>query len=215
MRKVILYYILILLAMGCEDSSDEVITTIEEVKTGLSGNTYLNTVYGIRISNLPVESWTIKTLGNDMKGLKMQSEQEFLQFYYLLLMEPLPENEYIGPNKDGYLDPVVDAGIPFIVLAVNYQKGINFETYGVSKEIDRYAKLYSLQIEPRKPVYVGNSAGIQAILYDNVFSLKGAITWFAKNELLIRYDFYAKDSDFDNYIATYDQIIKDTWFIGK
>ncbi len=218
MKKVIAYYMvmfLVISVLGCGDSTDKIVTPGEEIKSGLSGNSYLNTVYGISISNLPTQPWTIKALGNDMKGLKLQSEQGYIPFYYLLLMEPVKDNEFVGPDKYGYLEPVFNAGIPFIVLAVDNQKGTYIETYSVSREIELYAEINSLSIESKKTISIGNYTGIQAILSNNESSMKSAITWFAKGDIMVRYEYWAKDADFDSYLTTYDNILKSFSLMGK
>ena len=217
MKKTIASIALFLLMLGfigCgENSSDNSIEPATEIKTGLSDSTYLNTKYGIRITNLPMDSWTVKALGSDLQGMKVQSDLSYISYYHLLLMEPVTPDQFIGTDNLGYLDPVTDAGIPFITVGVNYQKGVSFETYQISDDLDQFAASNSYQIESKKPVYIGNSSGIQAILYREEDSTKVAVTWFAKDEIAVRCEYRSGEAEFDKYIDTYNKLANNFWLM--
>lgn len=213
-NAIFLVVITLFIFIGCGDSSDSPTEPVTVITPGLSGNTYLNTKYGIKITNLPVDEWTVKALGGDMQGLRVQSEQGYIPLYSLLLMEPVPSNKYVGPNEQGYLNPVVEAGIPFIWVSVDYERGVKVETGDLSKALDNLALDYAYKIELKKPVYVGNSAGTQAVLSHIEYDEKGVLTWFAKGEFCVRCEYWTTKSGFDSYLEVYNNVIKNIWLMG-
>jgi len=205
--------LLILVFFGCGDDSPETpIGPTEKLVKGLSGDTYMNTKYGIRITNLPVDEWTAEDLGADGQGMRLQSEQGFMPFYLLLLMEPVPAHQFVGPGEKGYLDPVAEANIPYIIVAVDYERGRTFETPDLSEELERYANLWFYEIESKKLVYVGTNAGVQAIMSRN--GSKCAETWFAKGDLLVRCIYDASDDEFDKYLDVYMEMLENITLMG-
>ena len=205
--------LLILVFFGCGDDSPETpIGPTEKLVKGLSGDTYMNTKYGIRITNLPVDEWTAEDLGADGQGMRLQSEQGFMPFYLLLLMEPVPAHQFVGPGEKGYLDPVAEANIPYIIVAVDYERGRTFETPDLSEELERYANLWFYEIESKKLVYVGTNAGVQAIMSRN--SSKCAETWFAKGDLLVRCIYDASEDEFDKYLDVYMEMLENITLMG-
>jgi len=116
MKKILKYFVILLLTMvitGCgEDSYVPTSSTSDstpKVEKGLYGNKYFNTKFGISISNLPVDDWTVRAFGKDGQGMLRKTETGFIPLYHLLLMEPVPADNFIGPNDEGYLNPVIDA----------------------------------------------------------------------------------------------------------
>jgi len=205
--------------IGCgDDSSEEPAKPVAEIKLGLSGDTYWNTKFGIKITNLPVDSWTIKALGKDGLGMLTPSEEGFIPFYLILLMEPVPAGQFVGLGEGASFEPIFDANIPFIWLGVDYLEGGSFETHNLAENVNQYAEFYSREIESKKPVYVGNAAGYQAILspISSIYvDWKEALTWFAKSEVCVRCEFWAEKSDLDKHFSVYENILKNTTLMGK
>jgi len=216
MRRAIVWIVsslLIMFFLGCGDESSETpIEPTQKIVKGLSGDTYMNTKYGIRITNLPVDEWTAEDLGADGQGMRLQSEQGFLPFYLLLLMEPVPAHQFVGPDEKGYLDPVAEANIPYIVVAVDYQQDRTIETPDLSEELERYANLWLYEIESKKLVYVGTNAGVQAIMSQN--GDKCTETWFAKGDLLVRCIYNASEDEFDKYLDIYMKMLDNITLMG-
>ncbi len=217
MKRVIAWVVsslLIIVFFGCGDDSPETpVEPTEKLVKGLSGDNYMNTKYGIRISKLPVDEWTIEDLGADGQGMRLQSEQGgFIPLYLLLLMEPVPANQFVGPDEKGYLDPVVEADIPFIIIAVNYERGRTFETHDLSEELEQYAIMWGYEIESKKLVYVGTAAGIQVIMLQSDY--KEALTWFAKGDLQVRCEYFAKEAEFDKYLDVYMEMLDNITLMG-
>jgi len=208
--------LLTFVVIGCgDDSSEEPTKPVVEIKPGLSGNTYWNTKFGIKITNLPVDSWTVKALGKDGLGFLAPSEENTIPLYHVMLMEPVTTEQFVNLGEGASLKPVIDANIPFIWLAVDYLKDGNFETHNLAEDVNYYAEFYSYDIESKKPVYVGNSAGYQAILDVKYEDWRETLTWFAKGEVNVRYELFVKKSDIDKYFSVYENILKNTTLMGK
>lgn len=215
MRRVICVVssLLMLVFFGCGDDSPETsVEPTQKLVKGLSGDTYMNTKYGIRISNLPVDEWTAEDLGAEGQGMRLQSEAGFIPFYLLLLMEPVPAHQFVGPDEKGYLDPVAEANIPYIVVAVDYERGRTFETHELSEALEQYADLWLYEIESKKLIYVGTNAGVQAIMSRS--GSKSAETWFAKGDLLVRCIYHAGEDEFDKYFVVYVEMLENTTLMG-
>jgi hypothetical protein len=207
--------LLTIMVIGCSDDSEEPLKPVAEIKPGLSGDTYWNTKFGIKITNLPVDSWTIKALGKDELGMLTPSEEGIIPFYIILLMEPVPAGQFVGLGEGTSPNSIFDANIPHIWLGVDYLEGGNFETHSLAEDVKQYAEFYSLEIESKKPVYVGNATGYQAILSLGSDGWKETLTWFAKGEVCVRCEFWAEKSDLDKYFSVYENILKNIWLMGK
>ena len=206
--------LLILFFLGCGDEPSETpAEPTQKLVKGLSGDTYMNTKYGIRITNLPVDEWTAEDLGADGQGMRLQSEQGgLIPLYLLLLMEPVPAHQFVGPDEKGYLDPVAEANIPYIVVTVDYEQGRTIETHDLSEELELYATMWAFEIESKKLVYIGTNAGVQAIMSQN--GDKKAETWFAKGGLLVRCIYDASEAEFDKYLDVYMEMLENITLMG-
>lgn len=199
---------------GCSDEESNGPTEpVPEIAKGLSGDTYMNTKFGIKISNLPVDEWTVKALGNEGQGLQTQTEQGLIPLYNLLLMEPVPPDQFVGLSKKADLGPVLESDIPFIWVGLDYQKGGSYGTFDLTENLSSYAELHSAEIESKKFVNIGNATGIQAVLL-RTFG-KEALTWFAKGEIMVRCEYIVNESEFDTYLDVYEQVVENIWLMGK
>jgi len=204
--------VLILGIMGCGDEGGPT-EPVPEVIKGLSGDTYFNTKFGVKISDLPVDIWTVKALGSEGQGLREQVEEAYIPMYHLLLMEPVPADQFVSLGEKGGLDPVLEAGIPFIWVGLDYQKGGNYETHNLTENLNWYAVQHYAEIESKKFVNIGNATGIQAVLLRSFG--KEALTWFAKGEICVRCEYIAKESEFDKYFDVYIRVVENVWLMGK
>ena len=92
MKRIIIWgaiFLLILGCAGCGEESSGPSEPVQEIKKGLHGDTYMNIKFGVQITNLPVEEWTVKALGGDGQGLLEQSTQGYIPMYHLLLIYSL------------------------------------------------------------------------------------------------------------------------------
>ena len=217
MRKVVIWSLTSLLALGLagcgDDGSSGPTEPIQEIEQGLTGDTYMNAKFGVKVSNLPVEEWTVKALGGEEQGLLEQSSQGFIPMYHLLLMEPVSEDEFITVSTVEGLAPVLNSGIPFVWIGLDYQKGGNYETGDLSENLNRYAGLHSAEIESKQFVSIGNATAIQAVLIRSFG--KEALTWFARGEILVRCEYITEESEFDKYYSVYEQVVENVWLIGR
>jgi hypothetical protein len=216
MARIAIWTIMSLLvwAVGCGDDSpagpDE---PVQELPKGLSGDTYFNTKFGVSITGLPVDDWTVKALGKDGQGMLLGTTEGFINLYSLLLMEPVSAEQFVGPGEGGYLDPVYEAEIPFIWLGCSYEKGLDVETHQLAERLDQYAVTWSYELESKKAIHVGKWSGIQGIILGDDW--KEALTWFAKGEQCIRFEYAAPASEFDKYFGVYEQVLEKIWLLGK
>jgi hypothetical protein len=205
--------ILVLGAIGCgEDESDTPTEPVQEIERGLSGDSYFNTKFGISFTNLPIDEWTVKAYGDDGQGIRYGREEGILASYSILLIEHVSADQFVDPDADGYLSPVVDSNIPYIYVCLSYDKG-RFKTYNLMEELKQYAALWSYELESSIPIVFGNNSGRQAILVNGDF--RWAETWFAKEDVLVRIWYWAPPSDFDKYFGVCEQILENMWLPGK
>jgi len=198
--------------IGCGEEPTSPAEPVPEIVSGLSGDTYMNTKFGIRISNLPVDEWTVKALGEDGQGMMARPEPGILPSYRLLLMEPVPAYQFIDMDVEGFTSSIVAADIPFIILTVDHEEG-RFVSYNLSEEIDQYAAVWGFEIESKSAVTVENGTGIQAVLLGNGYN--EALTWFAKTDMVVRCTYIASPSKFVTYYPTYLQVVENMWLYGR
>ena len=206
--------LLVLEIVGC--GGDDPVGTKDPpvmIEAGLSGDTYINTKFGVKVENIPTEGWTVKALGKDGQGLLESGEQYYIPMYHLLLMEPVPENEFVNLDVSQSLNPVIDAEIPCIWIALDYWEGGEYETHDLTENLESYAALHGAEIESKKMIGTGKNTGIQAVLIRSFG--KEAITWFAKGELCVRCEYIATESEFHVGFITYQQISQSITLMGK
>ena len=216
-KKLIWFFVLILIlaAAGCGDEEEPKAPTESEPKLikGLSGDTYMNTKYGVKITNLPVDLWTVKALGADGQGFRVQGTSAY-SFYRLLLMEPVSSDEFVGFDESGNIEPMLDADIPFIYISLEHTEGAEFSTHALSQDLESYADWHSAEIESKKFVAVGDATGIQAVLLRSD-GLKEALTWFAKGEVLVRCEYWARDPKYSTYLPVYELVVENICLMGS
>jgi len=204
--------ILLMLIIGCGE--EESGTPAEPIIVkGLSGDTYFNTKFGVKIEGLPVDTWTVKALGQDGQGIREQNDASYVPMYHLLLMEPVPEDQFIGLSQEGSLETILESRNPFIWIGLDYSESGNFETYHLSEDLDSYAEMKSAEIESKQMVSIGNATGIQAVLDRGDW--KEALTWFAKGEICVRCEYCANEQEFLTYYPVYLGIMENVWLMGK
>ena len=77
MERMIVWSVVSLLMLGIIGCGDDEPTgpKVQEIVKGLSGDTYMNTRFGVRIADLPVEEWTAKAFGSEGQGMLVQGSQ--------------------------------------------------------------------------------------------------------------------------------------------
>ena len=215
MERVISLAVILLLVLGIVGCGDELPSgpdePVQEIQTGLSGDCYFNTKFGISFTDLPVDEWTVKAFGADEMGLRYLIEN-VLTSYSILLIEHVPEDQFIDLDENGYQTPVTDANIPYIYVSLAYDKG-RFKTYNLMEEMKQYAAFWSMELESSIPVVCGNNSGRQAILVAG--ELRCAETWFATEDVVVRVWYWAPPSDFDKYFNVCEQMLENMWLPGE
>ena len=216
MERIIVWSVVPLLMLGIIGCGDDEPTgpQVQEIVKGLSGDTYMNTRFGVKIMDLPVEEWTVKALGSDEQGLLESGQGYATPMYHLLLMEPVPEDEFVNLSVTESVGPVLEAGIPFVWVGLDYWEGGSFETYNLTENLESYAALHGAVIESKKFVSIGNATAIQAVLLRSFG--KEALTWFAKDEIMVRCEYIAEESEFDKYyVGGYIRVVENVWLMGN
>lgn len=218
MKRAIICLVIPLLILGiagCGDEESDIPTeSTPKIIKGLSGDTYMNTRFGIKITNLPVDEWTVKALGSEGQGVRAQFGQGAMPQYKLLLMEPVPADQFVDLDEKGMIAPMLEADIPFALVFVDHDEGGNLETYDLTAELKGYAALHSAEIESKKFVETGSATGIQAVLIRSE-DIKEALTWFAKGEIRVRCEYWAKEPKFGKYYDVYEQVVGNVLLMGK
>ena len=108
--------------VGCgseDDTEDSPIPTVEKepaINFGLDGDTYRNRRL-FKVSNLPVDDWTIKEVTNKVRGEADNSPGTINNTTIsLLLMQPTSEDNFADT-----LDEAFEKGIPYIYIAIEVQ----------------------------------------------------------------------------------------------
>jgi hypothetical protein len=83
--------------IGCGEESTSPVEPIPKIEIGLSGDIYMNTKFGIKVSNLPIDQCTVKALGKDGQGMMAEALQGVIPHYIMLLIEPVPAHQS-NPN---------------------------------------------------------------------------------------------------------------------
>ena len=118
--------------IGCDDENeaDSPIPTVEKepaLKFGLDGDTYRNRRL-FKISNLPVDDWTVKEVTNKVRG-ELDDRPGVInnEAISLLLMQPTSEENFV--------DTLLEAdekGIPYIYVSIEVQSTTDIKS---SREI--------------------------------------------------------------------------------
>ena len=104
---------------GADDEVDSPAPTVEkepEITFGLDGDTYRNRRL-FKISNLPIDDWTVKEVTNKVRGEEDNSPGQINnETISLLLMQPTSEEDFADT-----LDEALEKGIPYIYIAIEVQ----------------------------------------------------------------------------------------------
>ena len=200
----ILLLVMMLWISGCGDEVNTAPSPDEEPIGGLSDDTYVSYKFGITVSNLPVDEWTVKELGNKGQGIRQESKEGYVPLHHLLLMEPVPIGEFVGLDEKASLVSVIMEKIPFIWVATEvYTKST--ENLDLSESLDLYIEAISADVESRELVEIGGITAIQAVLIRRS-GLRESLIWFAKRRLIVRCEYLSNETDFYKYYNTYTKV---------
>jgi hypothetical protein len=219
-RVVVCYSImsLILGVIGCgsDDERESKPTPILQN----TDNTYLNTKFLVKITELPPkDKWTIKKLGTDGQG-KMVYTEPGMSDYVLLLMEPIPENQFVDLDKDNSTINIINAGMPFIQVSLIKMDDMDIAPY----QLPELVKLIfaDIDLNEAKPVAGANCTGYQVTTQldlDNKISL----SYFVKKDILVMITYIAQNpiqleseiiTEYDKYLNVYNNVVKNLTLMG-
>jgi hypothetical protein len=204
--------------VGCggDDEADSPVPTVEKepaLNFGLDGDTYRNRRL-FKISNLPVDDWTVKEVTNKVRG-----EEEDLpgvinnESISLLLMQPTSEENFV--------DTLLEAdekGIPYIYISIEVQSTTDIkssrevalvllEQTGVQKdEVTNQGAIFS---KDRRHGYFWE-------VTFNEIDFKVKQSFFVRSSEGSRYVyrllFVSPIGQYDTYVSVYDKIVSSVEF---
>ena len=199
--------------MGCggDDEADSPVPTVEQkpaLTFGLDGDTYRNRRL-FKISNLPVDDWTVKEVTNKVRG-----EEEDLpgvinnEAISLLLMQPTSEENFADT-----LPEAEENEIPYIYISIEVQSTTDIkssrevalvllEQTGVQKdEVTNQGAIFS---KDRRHGYFWevtfNDIGFKVKQSFFVRSSEGS-------HYIYRLLFVSPTGQYDTYVSVYDKIV--------
>ena len=110
-----------ILTVGCgdDDEADSPVPTVEkepELTFGLDGDIYRNRRL-FKVSNLPVDDWTVKEVTNTVHGeVDDSSSMIFNEVVSLLLLQPTSEENFANTIVEAAIN-----GIPYIYIWIEIQ----------------------------------------------------------------------------------------------
>ena len=181
-----------------------------EVQPPKPDPTYINKKFLVKITNLPVETWTVKTLGTDEQG-KMIYTEPGSSDYILLLMEPIPENQFIDLDKDNLTTNIINAGMPFIEVILIKMDGMDFPSYKLPEIVK--SVFTGIDLNESKPVAGANCTGYQVTVQLDL-DTKFSLSYFVKKDILVGIGYIAQNTEYDKYLDVYNNVVKNLTLMG-
>jgi len=202
---------LFLTIMGC-GGEDKITEPPPVLEPGLSGNTYFNTKFCCKITDLPVDDWTAKAYGTDGQGIMIYNESGIgISSYMMLLMEPVPANQFIEVDEGNYFDSIHNAKMPFITVWVYKYVDMdipNHEFLAIMRDI--YA---DSGLQESKPIAGANCTGYQVTgQYDDNSTI--TLSWFVKNNIMLEVGYVAENSKHISYLGAYNHVVSHLTMMG-
>ena len=206
--------------VGCggDDEADSPTPTVEkepEITFGLDGDTYRNRRL-FKVSNLPVDDWTVKEVTNRVRG---EIDEEKIQgeinneVISLLLMQPTSEENFANTLLEA-----AENEIPYIYISIEVQSATDIkssreialtilEQSGLQEdEITNQGQIFS---KDRRHGYFWEVA-----FNDIEFKVKQS--FFVRssegNRFVYRLLFMSPASQYDTYVSVYDKIVSSVEF---
>jgi len=218
MSKTFAYFLLLCLfltIMGC-GGEDKITEPPPVLEPGLSGNTYLNTKFCCKITELPVDDWTVKTYGNDGQGKMIYNDSEYgIASYIMILMEPVPADQFIDVDEGKYLGSILNAKMPFIGVWVYEYADTNIPNYEFM-EIMRFLHA-DTGLHETKPIAGANCTGYQVTGQYHGDEDDGTITlsWFMKNNILLEVGYFSGNDKYMSYLGAYNHVVNHFMVMGN
>ena len=202
--------------VGCggDDEADSPVLTVEEkpaLTFGLDGDTYRNRRL-FKISNLPVDRWTVKEVTN-----KVIAEEEHIpgevinEGISLLLMQPTSEEDFADTLEEAF-----EKGIPYIYIFIEVQSATDIKS---SREVgltlleqigfqeDEVTDQGTIFSKDRRHGY------FWVVAADDY---KGKQSFFVRSSegsrYIYRLVFQSPINQYDTYVPVYDKIVSSVEF---
>jgi len=187
--------------------------------TAKSDPTYINKKFLVKITNMPLDTWTVKKLGKDEQGVIFHSNPGFFTSNILLLMEPVAPDkpkQFIDYDEEGvgYIGNILNAGMPFIDVWVAKYDGIEIPSYELPEIIK---SIYAgVELSEAKPVAGTNCTGyrITGQLDQPYSDSKITLSYFVKKDSLFLIEYIAQNTKYVTYFGVYDNIVKNLTLMG-
>ena len=199
---------------GDDEVEDSPTPTVEKEPAptfGLDGDTYRNRRL-FKISNLPVDDWTIKEVTNKVRGEEEDLPGEITnEVISLLFMQPTLEEEFADT-----LDEATEKGMPYIYIAIEVQSISDVKS---SREV----ALIILEQTGFQENEVTNQGAIfskdrrHGYFWEVAFDdLKAKQSFFVRSSegrrYIYRLLFLAPISQYDAYVSVFDKIVSSVEF---
>ena len=206
-----------ILTVGCggDDEADSPVPTVEkapELTFGLDGDIYRNRRL-FKVSNLPVDDWTVKEVTNTVHGeVDDSSSMIFNEVVSLLLMQPTSEENFANAIVEAAIN-----GIPYIYIWIEIQSVTDEESpreialnilEGIGPDYEQIAQ-GSIFSKDRRAGYFW-----EIIFRDT--DLKTKQSFFVRssegNRYVYRLLFVSPASQYDTHVSVYDKIVSSVEF---
>ena len=202
--------------VGCggDDAEDSPAPTVEKkpaLNFGLDGDTYRNRRL-FKISDLPVDDWTIKEVTNKVWGeVENTPGQVTNETISLLLMQPTSEENF----ADTLLE-ALENGIPYIYISIEVQSVTNEESpRGIALALLKQSGFQENDITNQGQLFSKDRR--HGYFWEVTFSdFKAKQSFFVRSSegsrFVYRLLFMAPTSQYDTYVSVYDKIVASVEF---
>ena len=202
--------------VGCDGDDEEALSslTVEEepaLNFGLDGDTYRNRRL-FKISNLPVDDWTIKEVTNKVRGEEDNSSGAINnETISLLLMQPTSAEDFADT-----LDAAFEKKIPYIYIAIEVQSISDVESSReVALTVLKQTGFQDSQVTNQGTIFSKDRRHgyFWEVTFDN---LKAKQSFFVRSSEGSRYIyrllFLSPPDQYDMYVSVFDKIVSSVEF---
>ena len=202
--------------VGCggdeeEESSNPTAEKKPALNFGLDGDTYRNRRL-FKISNLPVDDWTIKEVTNKVRGKLDDLPGEITnELISLLLMQPTPAEDFADTLEEAF-----ERGIPYIYIAIEVQSVTDAKS---SREVGlavlRQAGFQENEITNQGTIFSKDRR--HGYFWEVTFdAFKAKQSFFVRSSEGSRYVyrllFLSPPDQYDAYVSVFDKIVSSVEF---
>lgn len=201
---------------GGDDEADSPVPTVEKKPTlnlGLDGDTYRNRRL-FKISNLPVEDWTVKEVTNKIRGGEENVPGEIdNEVISLLFMQPTSEEDFVDT-----LEEAREKGIPYIYVLIEVQSATDIKSSrDVALILLKQTGLQEDEVTNQGTIFSKDRRhGYFWEVAFNDIDFKAKQSFFVRssegNRYIYRLLFISPTSQYDTYISVYDKIVSSVEF---